>query len=155
MSQSTEPTLTGFSTFIYNVMGISPLLLPTDSPIIAYAFGVSQEIVNPHLPRRSYSGAWSVYALAVFNLGGSNIINFAPDQQGRTWFAEQRKAYGVSGFVPGILTGESDAGTASSYMTPDFMKGLTLANLQALKDPWGRAYLSLAQDYGPTAWGIS
>jgi hypothetical protein len=38
--------------------------------------------------------------------------------------------------------------------TPDFVKTLTLANLQQLKTPWGRQYLAYAQSAGPL-WGLS
>ena len=40
-------------------------------------------------------------------------------------------------------------------MNVESMKGLTLANLQNLKTPWGRMYLSIAQLAGPTIWGLS
>ena len=102
MSASTGPTLAGFNTFVYNVMGISPLYLPTNSPIIGYAFTVAMAIVSPTLGAAAYhcqpGSQWSIYALAVYNLGGSNLINFAQDQPQRTYFADLRKTYGIAKF---------------------------------------------------------
>ncbi len=153
---SAGPTLAGFNTFVYGVMRIDPLILPTTEPIIGYAYDVALAIVNPFLARAGIqSGSqWSIYALAIYNLGGSNIVNYAQDQQGRTFFADQRKALGIGSFTPGVVSGTSDQGTATSLLNPDFMKTLTLQNLQALKDPWGRQYLIFAQAFGPL-WGLT
>jgi len=47
-----------------------------------------------------------------------------------------------------------DEATSQTLLTPEAMKGLTLADLQNLKTPWGRQYLAFAQSYG-TLWGIT
>lgn len=153
---STGPTLAGFNTFVYSVMAISPLYLPTDSPIIGYAFNVAMSIVSPTLAAAPSppTSQWSIYALAAYNLGGSNIINFAQDQPGRTYFTELRKAYGIALFQAGVVSSTGDQGTAASLLNPEFMKTLTLQNLVALKDPYGRQYLQFAQAFGPI-WGLT
>lgn len=156
MSQTFGPTLAGFGTFITNVMQISPLNLPPDAPIITYAYDIALGITNPFLAAAGClpRGQWSIYALAVYNLGGSNLINYAQDQPGYTYFADQRKALGIAGFTPGVVSSTADQGTSTSLLNPEFMKTLTLANLQALKDPWGRQYLMFSQAFGPL-WGLS
>jgi hypothetical protein len=153
---TTGPTRWGFNTFIYDVMQIDPLYLPHHSPIIGYAYTVALGMTDTLLrgAGRMPGSEWSIYALAVYNLGGSNIINFAQDQPGRTYFADKRKEFGITKFQMGVVSGASDEGTATSLLNPEFMKTLTLQNLQALKDPWGRQYLMFAQATGPL-WGIT
>lgn len=153
---STGPTLAGFNTFVYGVMRIDPLILPSSDPLIGYAYNVATAIANPDLAfvPCDPGAQWDVYAMALYNLGGSNIVNYAQDQPGRTYFTDMRKAYGVKEFVPGVVSSTSDQATSSSYLNQDFMKTLTLSNLQALKDPWGRQYLMFAQASGPI-WGLT
>jgi hypothetical protein len=145
------PTLTGFLAFISGVMGINPLYLPTDAPVIGYAFQVALALVNQSL----CCVPGNIYALAVYNLAGSQVINFAPDQPGRTYFADLRKTLGISTFTAGVVSSTSDQGTSTALLNPEFMKGLTMQNLQNMKDPYGRQYIAFAQDYGPTVWGLS
>ena len=71
------------------------------------------------------------------------------------FFAYNRAQYNMLGFVSGVIQAAADEVTSESMLVPDALKGLTLANLQQLKDPWGRNYLQWAQDYGPAAWGVS
>ena len=168
MSGTNQPTLAGFVSFIANVMDTNPptgpanpLILPPTSPVIPISYQIALSIVNPALaavPNVTQGitpAAPSIYALAVYNLAGSNLINFAQDQSGRTYFRDLRKDLGINAFVPGVVAGSSDQGTATSNLNPEFMRNLTLANLQQLRDPYGRAYLAFAQAAGPTIWGLS
>jgi hypothetical protein len=148
MSGCAPPTLTGFQAFLSGVAGIDPLYLPPDSPVVGYAFQVAQTLVNTAL------WAAGTYTLAVYNLGTSQVINFAPDQTGRTFFLDLRKKLGIDRFAAGVVASTSDQSTGTSLLNPEFMKNLTLANLQQIKDPFGRQYLALAQDYGPSVWGL-
>jgi hypothetical protein len=147
MSGYGPPTLAGFQAFLAGVVGIDPLYLPPDAPVVGYALHVAKTIVNDAL--------WiaGTYTLAVYNLGASQVINFAPDQAGRTYFRDLRKELGISDWTAGVITSTSDQGTSESLLTPDFMKNLTMANLQQIKDPYGRQYIALAQDYG-TVWTV-
>ena len=43
------PTVAGFLLFIRNVMGISPLVLPDNSPTINWALSIATMFVNPDL----------------------------------------------------------------------------------------------------------
>jgi hypothetical protein len=161
MSCTNQPTLAGFQAFIADVMGIDPLYLPSGSPAIPMAYQVALTIVSQQLayvPTRTQPGMAagpSIYALAVYNLAGSNIINFASDQPGRTYFQAKRERLGIGKFTPGVVAGTSDQGSATSLLNQEFMKNLTLANLQNLKDEYGRQYLMFAQLAGPTIWGLT
>lgn len=168
MSATTQPSLAGFVAFIANVMDVTPpvgpanpLILPPDSPVIPIAYQIALSIVNPALAtvgsvtQGIMPAMPSIYALAVYNLAGSNLINYAQDQTGRTYFQDLRAALKINSFVPGVVAGSSDSGTATSNLNPEFMRNFTLANLAQLKDPYGRQYLAFAQAAGPTIWGLS
>jgi hypothetical protein len=150
------PTLAGFLDFTRGVMRIDPLYLPDGSPVIGYAFDVASSVVNQALcaVRSPPDQPWSIYAMAVYNLGGSNLVNYAQDQPGRTFFDDLRRGLGIAKFQAGVVSSTGDGGTSVALLNPEFMRTMTLANLQQLKDPWGRQYLMFAQDYG-TLWGIS
>ena len=145
----TTPTQAGFTAFIRNVMGIPTSALPDSSPTITWALEIAQTIVNVQL-----NLVPGIYTLAVYNLAGDNLVNYATDQPNQTHFADLRSQLGLSNFTAGVVSSTSDSGTSVSLATPEFMKTLTLSDLQNLKTPWGRNYLAFAQRYG-TAWGIS
>lgn len=153
-----QPTLAGFQAFIADVMGINPIYLPTNSPAIGWAYTVALMVVNPDLALvGSPAGApvqTSMYAIAVYNLAGDNLINFAPDQDGREYFATLRKTMGISAFAAGVVTSASDSGTSDSLAVSEALHNLTIGQLQNLKTPWGRQYLAIAQSYG-TIWGVA
>lgn len=143
------PTAAGFLDFARNVMGIDPVYLPDDAPIIGVAFRIASGTVNPML--RSMP---DMYDLAVYNLAGDTLINFAPDQTDRTYFRDLRKALDISAFVPGVIGSSGDAATSESLVSPDWVRGLTMGDLQRLKTDWGRRYIGIAQSVG-TLWGLS
>lgn len=155
------PTLAGFLAFIREVMGIDPLYLPDNSPVIGYAFQVALGVVNPALCSAclpSFAGgppSTNIFTLAVYNLGGHNVIAFAPDQAGRDFFETTREKLGINKFSPGVVSSTSDQATATSLLNPEFMRNLTIDNLDNLRTPWGRQYLAFAQKYGPSVWGCS
>lgn len=168
-----QPTLAGFLTFIRNVMGITTAQLPDNSPTIGFAFSVALAIVNPALqaisiPSTDSTGAqlntgnFSIYALAVYNLAGHNVIVFAQDPAGapvyknnQTYFEYTRTAFNINGFVSGVVQATSDEGTSTNLVVMEVAKQFTLGDLENLKDPYGRRYLALAQDYGPSTWGMT
>ena len=158
---STTPTLAGFQNFIVSYMGISTVYLPSDSPVIAWCLSIALTIVNPDLALVGNASpsaglpATNLYTVAVYNLAGDLVVNFAQDQTGQSYLEQLRATLGVNSFQPGVVSSSSDASTATSLMNVESMKGLTLANLQNLKTPWGRMYLSIAQLAGPTIWGLS
>ena len=131
-------------------MGITTTVLSDNSPILPIAFQAAQSIVLIYINQVNPF----MYMLAVYNLAASNLINYTPDQAGQTFFENQRTLWNINSFSAGVVQSAADVSTSASLLTPDFMSGLTLANLQQLKDPWGRRYLQIAQDYG-TLWGIT
>jgi hypothetical protein len=151
------PTLAGFQSFIVNVMGITAAILPPTTPVVSMAYSIAIDIVNAQLA----AAASDIYTLAVYNLAGSNIINYAPDQPNAPiylndlpFFAYMRKTWNIYGFAGGVIQSSSDVSTSESMAMGDWTKDTILAELQYLKDPWGRHYLALAQRYGPL-WGLS
>ena len=159
MSATSQPTLAGFQWFTQNIMGINVLYLPTDAPILGWALAMALNEVNPALAciGNAIPGlpATNLYTTAVYNLAGSIVLNLAPDQTGRTYFQDERKKLGIASFAPGVIASTGDESTSTSLLNPEFMKQFTMANLQQIKDPWGRMYLSIAQDYGPSVIGLS
>lgn len=159
-----EPTLAGFVAFIANVMGISTTVLPAGSPVIAAAYYIALEKVNPTLlvvPCSSPSYP-TIYALAVYNLAGALLVEYAPDIPDAPnvtgsklpFFANLRQNFNINGFVGGVVQSSADETTSETLVVPEQMKNLTFSDLQMLKTPWGRTYLGFAQAVG-TNWGIS
>ena len=159
MSQNCGPTLAGFNDFIYATPGpvqFNPLELPTNNLVITIAYNVAFAQANQALAclGGGPSGP-SIYALAVYNLATSLIINFAQDQAGRTYFTDLRVKLNLVQFQPGLVASTGDSSTSTSLLNQEFMRNLTINDLQRLKDPYGRQYLMFAQAYGPTLVGIS
>ncbi len=161
-----QPTLAGFQSFVTDVMKVPAKALPAGNIFVPLSFSTALAIVNPALqciaiPQFDAAGAalntggYSVYSQAVYNLAADNLINFAIDQPGNNYFAKLRKAMNIGGFVSGVVQGSADQSTSVSLVVQEAAKNFTLANLQQLKTPYGRYYLSLAQSYGPTTWGIT
>lgn len=169
------PTLTGFLAFVRGVMGISTAVLPDSAPVIGVALAVALAIVNPSLATAGIPtldaagvalnpGASDIYTLAVYNLAGDNLINYAPDVpdapnvQGSdppaAYFANLRQKWNITGFVSGVISASNDESTGESLVVMEAAKNFTLSDLQNLKTPWGRTYLGFAQRYG-TLWGLS
>ena len=155
------PTLAGFIVFIRTVMQINTTVLPDDSTFIVWAFNVAMEIVNDQIALASSL----MYTLAVYNLGGDNLLNYAPDlpdaplyppdnADGTTFFMYMRTKFNLTGFVSGVITAANDETTGQSLQVPDAFKGLTISDLQNLKTPYGRQYLAIAQRYGEI-WGLT
>lgn len=143
-------------------MGITTTQLPDASIWFTYAFCAAKEIVNAAI----LDASPRLYLLAVYNLAGSNLLNYAQDPTGAPvyktidgvaykFFEYTRRSYNMLGFVSGVISAAADETTSESMVVPDAFKEFTVANLQQLKDPYGRAYLGIAQDYGPSAWGLT
>lgn len=162
-----DPTLEGFIAFIRDVMGITTDQLPDDSSVIPMAYYASLQIVNLALKEPTWDVASdptqpSLYTLAVYNLAGDRLLNWARDpsnapiyQDGLKFFAYIRKTLNLTGFTPGVIQSTNDLTTGGSYVVPEWAKNLTIRDLSNLKTPYGQEYLGIAQDYGPTDWGIS
>ena len=132
-------------------MGIDSTNLPSNSPSINFSFCVAVDIVN----RAIQQVAPLLYNMAVYNLAGSNLINFANDIPGGNYFENLRARWKLDSFVAGVVLSAADQGTSDSLTTPESLGQLSLSDLQNLRDPYGRFYLQIAQKYGPAMWGLT
>lgn len=156
---SSGPTVDGFTAFLRGVANIPALALPDNSPVIPAALQIAMGIVNPQLqgfcaPAVGSLPSISFYTLAVYNLATDRVVNYAPDQTDRNYFAELRERLKLDLFVPGVISSEGSTSTSTAMATPDYMKTLSFRDLQTLKTPWGREYMMIAQDTAQL-WGIS
>lgn len=147
---SPRPNVTDFVTFLQTVAGIPVAALPASSPYIPWALNYSKELTLVGLN----AVGTDFYCFAVYLLGTSFLINWCPDQPGQTYFQKIRKQWNINGFVGGTIQSTADQSTSESLLAPDFLKGLTIGQLQALKDPFGRQWLAMQADAG-NLWGLS
>lgn len=150
------PTLAGFLAFV-RAINITAVNLPDNSIWLTTAFNVAMAIVNTALvqvPVGPPASGVSIYTLAVYNLAASNLIEFAHDLPGQCFFEDLRKKWSMNSFVAGVINSSSDEGTSQSMTVPEAFNTLTIADLQYLKNPYGRQYLALAQRFG-TLWNLA
>ena len=153
-------TLAGFTDWVYNVMGVPPQYLPSDSPFITYAYNTAISIVNPYF--RQIPGP--IYQQMVYNLAAHWLVMWTPDVPGQTfivvdtipygYFQYIRKQNNMLGFTTGIVNSSSDEGTSASMTVPKQAENLTLSQLNLTTSIWGRTYLGYAQSFG-TNWGVN
>lgn len=146
----TAPTLEGFIAWTRSVMGLSTIVIPDDSPGYVYAYQVALDLI----PTQLSVGSDAIYALTVYNCGGSLLLQFQQDIPGQTFFADARKAYNMNSFVAGVISSASDEGTSESLIVGKGLQNLQLMDLQRLKDPYGRQAWAYLQTIG-TLWGLS
>jgi hypothetical protein len=156
-----RPTLNGFLFFIRHSMKIPASVLPNDSFVIPMAYETALQWVN----RAIAAVSPRAYVLAVYNLGGSNVINYAADDdptviyrnyedQPQPYFEYFRALWKINDFVTGVVQASGDNSTSVSLQLQEAFSNLTLEDLQNLKDPFGRRYMAIAQQYG-TLWGLT
>lgn len=163
-----DPTPAGFLWFIRNIMGITTQQLPDSAGIIEFAYAFAIQTVNLALKviPNPDPNANSMYAVAVYNLAADILLHLAQDPQGApvyktingqtfTYFEYVRHTLNLAGFTPGVIQSTNDLTTGGSYVVPEWAKNLTIGDLSNLQTPYGRMYLSIAQDYGPSEWGMS
>jgi hypothetical protein len=151
MSSPAAPTQEGYLAFLRTFVGLTVTVLPDDSPAIPESFCQALEIVDTAI--KLVSGV--MYARAVYNLATDILFNIAQDTTPQTYFTDARKRWNIFGFVAGVVSTASDNGTGDGLVVPESLSYLTLADLQNLKTPWGRAYLAIAQKWGPDLFGIT
>lgn len=160
---SPQPTLAGFTAWVYGVMGVPAEWLPSDSIVITYAYDTALATVNPVF--RCVPGP--IFLQMVYNLAGHFLVSWAPDVTTTPpypyisvdgvnygYFEWYRKQNNVLGFTTGIVQTATDQGTSTTMVVPDQAKNLTLSQLGLLSTPFGRFYLGLAQDWG-SPWGLT
>ena len=146
----TQATEAGYLLFIRQIMGISIAVLPDASPYIDYSFQVSLATVSLDLA----IVVPGIYPLAVYNLAGDRLLNYAQDQPDSTYFKDLRQQLNLTSFVPGVIQSSSDVTTSQSFAVAQALNKLTLGDLQNLKTPYGLQYLAFAENLG-TLWGLS
>lgn len=99
-------------------------------------------------------GSSQLYVLGVYNLGADRLINYAQDVPDQTYFFDQRKDYAIFRPSAGLPSSANDGGTAVGILNPEWMKTMTLQDLQTMKTPFGRRYMEIAQNFG-VIWGMS
>jgi hypothetical protein len=152
MPLPTTPTEADYlANFLRTTVGISTAALPDSNVAIDTSYNLALETVNPLINAVSPV----LYVQAVYNLAVDILYNIAQDTGSSTYFTDARKTWNIFGFVAGVVSTASDNGTGDSLVVPDSLSQLTLADLQNLKTPWGRAYLAIAQKWGPDLFGIS
>jgi len=150
-------------------MGIPVGALPDNSFWIPATYNLALDVVNLFLslaPQVGDPNYPSQYAYAVYNYAADRMINFAQDDPinpymypgsipPTPYFQFLRDKFKIDSFVSGVITFAQDVTTSASYLVPDWMKNMSMADLQNLKTPWGRAYMAIAQQYGPTIVDIT
>ena len=146
----TFPNLADFMAFAYGPMQINPLFLPNDSAAFNRPFYRAQALTINVPGVNAYD-----YTDAVYNCAGHILIATSPDQNGRTFFADLRAKYGLTGgLAAGVVSATSDASTSTSLAVPEGLANLTISDLGFFKTPWGRTFLEFNQDFGGV-WGLS
>lgn len=139
-------SLAGYIAFIRSTMGVTVEQLPDDSPDIVLTYNAALEWVN--LDILAY--APSMYTICVYNLAGSFLVNWS----GADVFVKYREGANLNNLYAGVISSSSDESTSQTRLVPDFFKTLSMADLQMLRDPYGRAYLAIAQQFG-SLWGLT
>jgi hypothetical protein len=161
-----EATLDGYTTFIRQVMNVPVQALADDSIYIPMSYWPAQTLCNDYLflvgnvesppPQQQPT----IRAWAVYNLAGAFLVDIAQDDPTldppwNTYWADLRNSLGLNGFSPGVIQSAADQGTSSGYKVSSFFDNLTPGELQLIKSPWGRTYMTIASWYGPTIWGLT
>jgi hypothetical protein len=148
----TFPTWTGW--WLPSIMGVPAADMP-DAQTLQSAYDTSLNEALPELQLvPSQPTSPSIYAIAVYNLGGDVLAEMAQDTPPETYWTDLRKSLGINSFTPGIVSSASDQGTSEGMSIPDQIQNMTLFDLQLAKTPWGRRYLAIAGEWG-TYWNIS
>jgi hypothetical protein len=148
------PTFAGFKAWVAAIMGVPSGSMPDDTTLQA-AYDEALNLAYLELQGvPSQSSSMSIYAMAVYNLGGAILVEIAMDNPNSTYWQDLRNGLNINNFTPGLINSAHDQGTSQGmYILPVF-SGLTMFNLQLLKTPWGRAYLMFAGQWGPI-WGLT
>jgi hypothetical protein len=159
-------TLAGFITFVTNVLRPPAPFDPTTDPAMEFAFNFAVQWVLTDLVNvPGVVGApLTMYQIAVNNLAADTLINIAIDPNGAPivqnsepplpFWAFLRQKYNILSFIPGIVQSSGDVSTNVGYMVPKSFENYSVMDLQNLKTPFGRVYLSIAGAWGPV-WGLS
>jgi hypothetical protein len=140
-----------------STQGTSETISAYNSQIVM-TYQIARDLVNTDIACASPGQ----YVLAIYNLAADRLFNFAMDIPNQTYFSDLqgpgspgKPGFNLDSFTPGVLSAAYDNGTGTNVLNPEQMKLFTLQDLQTLKTPYGRIYMSIAQKYGVTIWGLS
>lgn len=151
---SESPNFVDFQTWVQYMMGVPEDSMP-DVITLEMAFDESLNLALDDLAYISYQqGTPSLYALAVYNLGGAILCDIAQDTPPSTFWTDLRNKFNIASFAFTIVTGSSDQGTSKTGIVPNFVQELGPLDFWLMQTPWGRQYLMIAGAWG-AVWGIS
>lgn len=142
------PTLAGFIAWAKAVMGLTTAIIPDNSTAYAYAYQVALN-VTPQMP-----GVPDIQTLTTYNIGGSQLLMYAQDQSGQTFFSTARTKYGMNSFVAGVINSSGDESTHQSMTVGKQMSNMDLLSLQLATNPYGRQALAFMGSIG-SLWGLT
>ncbi len=149
-----EPTFEGFKVWVATVMGVTSDNMPSDALLqTVYDFSLNWVLDLLRLVPSQPTSA-SLYASAVYNLGGHFLVLYAMDTPPSTFWQDLRNRYQIGSMKVGLIQSASDQGSSTSYMIPEQLQNMTLADLMMMQTPWGQAYLMIASGWG-NVWGIT
>jgi hypothetical protein len=155
-----QATLGGFINFVTNVMKPPSSFDPSTDPSVEFAFNFAVQWTYMGLASvPGCIGALTIYQTAVYNFAADTLINIASDPDGAApvpgsdpplaFWAFTRQKYNILSFIPGIVQSSGDVSTNVGYMVPKSFENYSVMDLQNLKTPFGRVYLSIAGAWGP------
>jgi len=146
----TSPTLAGFTTFCRSIVGISTSVMPDNDA----GFQQALDYANEWIPNQIAIYSPPLYTAAVYNWAASLLIQYQPDQSGQVFFSNARNSFGISNFVPGVISSASNEATSQSMTVGKGLSNMSLTDMQRVKDPYGRNALAILMDIG-SLWGLS
>ena len=161
-----HPSIEGFTAWVFRVMGVPTGALAPDTPYLQLAY---DEALNVAYVGLAWVPNWSIanpkspsiYAIAVYNLGGHILASIAVDDPDAvppttppTFWADLRDKLQMNSLSIGFVTSASDQGTSAGQQIPNAIADMTLMGLDLMKTPWGRRYMTIAGQWG-NLWGIS
>lgn len=150
----TAPNFTDFQAWVANMMGVPADAMP-DVATLQMAYDESLNLALPDLATiPCQPGTPSIYALAVYNLAASILVDIVQDVPPSTFWSDLRNRFNVTMFSFAIVTGAADQGTSKSSIVPNFIQSMGPMDLWMMQTPWGRQYMMIAGAWG-SIWGIS
>ncbi len=160
MSSPDDPTLAGYLVFLRNQVKIPANSLPNDNYWIGASYNLAIDMVLfllKLIPNANHAYP-SVYALAVYNFATDRLVNIAADDTTSPdpiYFQKLRDRFKLDNYTVGVVKAASDENSSTALEVPSWAKDMSMLDLQMVKTPWGRTYMAIAQQYGPTVWGLT
>lgn len=139
----TTPNAADFLSFILE-QGVPGANVPVNSPYPVWALNQSLARVVGATVSDPLE-----YVLAVYNLGMHLLCKLAQDQPGQTFFTDTRAKMRLTSFRAGLVLASGDGPTSETFDVPDWIKRMSLRDLDLINTPWGREYMGYMQMYGP------